>query len=155
ECDERQGLHLFSDWFIVEPVDENNRRVPPGVESSKILLTNLANKVQPFIRFELPDRVTVLEGDCRCGSILPRILLKGRTSEMVYLGAMDGGRVAVPPFHLTTLAEMVPGIGRYQIVQENDRNLTLLFSARSDADAASVHESLDSSFQRYLEDRGL
>ena len=154
ECEERRGIHVFSDWFIVEPVDENNRRVRPGVESDKILVTNLANYAQPFIRFELPDRVTVLEGECPCGSALPRVLLKGRTSEVLYL-ASEGGRVAVPPFHLTTLAEMVPGIGRYQIVREDDRRLSVLFTARDDAEAASVGAALESSFGGYLIRSGL
>lgn len=154
ECEQRQGIHLFADWFILEPVDESNQLVPRGVESSKILLTNLANYVQPFIRFELPDRITMLEDNCVCGSILPRISLKGRTSEVLYLKS-ESGKTTVPPFHLTTLAEMVPGIGRYQVIQEDEENLTVSFSARTGADAKSVRESLEISFRAYLKKNGL
>jgi phenylacetate-CoA ligase len=154
ECEERRGIHLFSDWVIVEPVDDEGRQVPPGVESDKVLITNLANYVQPFIRFELPDRVTVLEGDCPCGSALPRVLLKGRASEVLYLPGADG-KVTIPPFHLTTLAEMVPGIQRYQIIQEDERRLSILFTARGEIDPESVRSSLVSSFEDYLGRRGL
>lgn len=155
ECEQQSGIHVFSDWFIVEPVDEQGRPVPPGVESDKILITNLANYAQPFIRFELPDRVTVLEGDCPCGNVLPRVSLKGRASEVLYLAKGDSKKAAVPPFHLTTLAEMVPGIQRYQIIQEDPTNISVLFTARSGVDPRSVHQSLKNSFDDYLEKNGL
>jgi phenylacetate-CoA ligase len=155
ECEERRGIHLFSDWIVVEPVDKDDRRVPLGVESDKILITNLANYVQPFIRFELPDRVTVLDGDCPCGSILPRVLLKGRASEVLYLLDGNGNKVAVPPVHLTTLAEMVPGIQRYQIIQEDEHRLSVLFTARSDVTSEEVGASLRTSFDDYLSKNGL
>jgi phenylacetate-coenzyme A ligase PaaK-like adenylate-forming protein len=154
ECDERNGLHVFADWFLVEPVDDEGHPVPPGVESAKIYLTNLANYVQPFIRFELSDRVTLIDQPCPCGSVLPRILLKGRASEVLRFPA-GVDTVRVPPFHLTTLAEMVAGIQRYQIVQEADTNLTVLFTARRDADAATVERTLRTSFETYLAQTGL
>ena len=155
ECEQRQGIHIFADWFILEAVDKDGHRVAPGIESDKILVTNLANYVQPFIRFELPDRVTILEEDCPCGSVLPRVLLKGRASEVLYLAKGESEKTAVPPFHLTTLAEMVPGIQRYQIIQEDATNLSVLFTARNDIDPRVVCQSLESSFEDYLKKNGL
>jgi phenylacetate-coenzyme A ligase PaaK-like adenylate-forming protein len=155
ECREHRGIHIFSDWFIVEPVDELGQPVAPGVESEKVFITNLANHVQPFIRFELSDRVTLLSGDCRCGSILPRISLKGRTSEVLCFMGKGGREVRVPPFHLTTLAEMVPGVQRFQLVQENASNLLVLFTARPAVDGSSVEARLRSDFQDYLHRNGL
>ena len=35
-----------------------------GVRSHTVLLTNLANLVQPLIRYDLGDSVTLLEGWC-------------------------------------------------------------------------------------------
>jgi phenylacetate-CoA ligase len=155
ECRERQGIHVFSDWFVVEAVDELGREVPPGVESDKILVTNLANHVQPFIRFELPDRVTLFDGVCACGSILPRLSVQGRSSEILYFTGSGGEEVRVPPSHLATVAEMVPGIQRYQVVQEDEANLLVLFTARDDADGLSVEARLRSDFDAYLRRIGL
>jgi phenylacetate-CoA ligase len=155
ECERQQGIHLFTDWFIVEPVDHQGNRVPPGVESDRVLITNMANYVQPFIRFELPDRVTVLEDQCPCGSVFPRVLVRGRTSELLRFLDNDRNKVNVPPFHLTTLAEMVPGIARYQIIQDREDHLTVRFTARSEAVAHSVHTSLKSSFEKYLKEQQL
>ena len=44
-----------SDLCIVELVDAENRPVPPGMPSAKVLLTNLYNRTQPLIRYELTD----------------------------------------------------------------------------------------------------
>ena len=146
---------MFTDWFIVEPVDHQGNRVAPGVESAKVLITNMANYVQPFIRFELPDRVTVFEDPCPCGSVFPRVLLRGRTSELLSFLDNERKKVHVPPFHLTTLAEMVPGIERYQIIQDREDHLTVRFTARLAANAHSVHASLKFSFEKYLEEQRL
>lgn len=52
--------------------------------------------MQPVIRFELSDRATLLEVECPCGSVLSRVLLKGRAKEVLYF-SVDEGQMAVPP----------------------------------------------------------
>ena len=53
-----------TDMCIVELVDADNRPVPPGVPSAKVLVTNLYNFVQPLIRYELTDAF-VRQPGCR------------------------------------------------------------------------------------------
>ena len=48
-------IQLASDLAIVELVDHDNRPVDPGTPSTKALVTNLCNRVQPLIRYELTD----------------------------------------------------------------------------------------------------
>jgi phenylacetate-coenzyme A ligase PaaK-like adenylate-forming protein len=56
----RQGrLHLNSDWFLAEPVDNAGQPVPRGSRSEALLVTNLANHVQPVIRYQLGDSVII------------------------------------------------------------------------------------------------
>src|SRR6185437_2444730 len=50
-----QAMHYSADWFIFEPVDEQYRAVPVGHPSHSLLVTNMANYVQPIIRYELGD----------------------------------------------------------------------------------------------------
>ena len=71
-------LHLNSDWLVLEPVDEHHRPVPPGAIGHTTLLTNLANRVQPLIRYDLGDRVRLLPTACACGSSRPLIEVEGR-----------------------------------------------------------------------------
>ncbi len=42
------------------------------------VLTNLANTVQPLIRYDLGDQVTMQTERCMCGSPLPVIEVQGR-----------------------------------------------------------------------------
>ncbi len=49
-------LHVHADWVILEPVDTDLRPVPAGELSATVLLTSLANRVQPLLRPDLGDR---------------------------------------------------------------------------------------------------
>src|SRR5262249_37182315 len=51
-------LTVASDLCIVDLVDEHDHPVPLGEPSAKVLVTNLYNRVQPLIRYELNDRFT-------------------------------------------------------------------------------------------------
>ncbi|MGN6676886.1 MAG: hypothetical protein ACTHKL_03800, partial [Streptosporangiaceae bacterium] len=55
-------LTFNTDLCIAELVDADNRPVQPGRPSAKVLLTNLYNRTQPLIRYELPD-VFIAEDD--------------------------------------------------------------------------------------------
>jgi phenylacetate-CoA ligase len=81
-CPTDPGMHVNADWSILEVVDADNRPVPAGQPGAKVLLTNLANPVQPVIRYAVPDRVTLAAGGCGCGSRLPRVeRVEGRGQE--------------------------------------------------------------------------
>ena len=60
-------MHVFEDLVHVEVVDDDGRAVPDGSPGSRILVTNLLNRTQPLIRFELTDLVTVSPEPCPCG----------------------------------------------------------------------------------------
>ena len=48
------------------------------MRSEKVLITNLANYIQPFIRYELTDRVIVHNKPCRCGKTTHWLEIEGR-----------------------------------------------------------------------------
>ena len=49
-------MRFATDMCIVELVDARNRPVADGTTSAKVLVTNLHNRTQPLIRYELTDR---------------------------------------------------------------------------------------------------
>lgn len=127
-CDHGR-LHVNSDWVILEPVDEEYQPVPPGQASQTVLLTNLANRVQPIIRYDLGDSITVNPYPCRCGNPLTAIQVEGRRDEILYLQAPDGESVPILPMALATVIEEVPGVTRYQIIQTAPTELSLRIEA--------------------------
>jgi len=125
-CECRCGrLHLNSDWAILEPVDEHGRPVPPGVCGATTLLTNLANRVQPLIRYDLGDRVVLHSRACACGSHLPVIDVEGRTDDTLRLGRAGTHAVPVLPLAVSTVLEDDAGLFDFQLVQEGPCELLL------------------------------
>lgn len=107
ECTERH-FHINDDWIIVEAVDENNQPVPFGTQSAKVLLTNLANKICPIIRFEITDRIILHKEPCACGNSRPWLTLEGRTDDILVFG--NGIKFASLPLY--AILKEVQGIER-------------------------------------------
>lgn len=122
EC-ERGALHVNDDWVVLEPVDENYGPVEPDTPSASVLLTNLANRVQPLVRYELGDSVTRVSKPCGCGRPFPVIRVDGRRDEILRLDDARGHDVPVMPMALCTAVEEGCGVHRFQVVQTGPRAL--------------------------------
>lgn len=118
-------MHLNADWVILEPVDEHHRPVPPGVSPHAVLLTNLANTLQPLIRYELCDHVTVHAERCPCGSPLPVIEVSGRQDDVLVMASCQGGTVTLLPLALSTVLESDAGVFDFHLRQVDERTLVL------------------------------
>ncbi|HEU5360240.1 MAG TPA: hypothetical protein VFU42_03685 [Candidatus Deferrimicrobiaceae bacterium] len=137
-------LHLNADWVVLEPVDAEYRPVPEGRPSHTTLLTNLANRVQPILRYDLGDRVTQVPGPCPCGSPLPGILVEGRRDEILHLRSDAGRTVPVVPMALATVVEETPGVRSYQLIQSGPARIRLRIDEAQGYERARVqHEAAD------------
>jgi phenylacetate-CoA ligase len=118
ECEHHQGIHLFEDTTLVENVDPDGQPVPDGQPGARLLVTNLYNLVQPLLRLEVTDLVTLDPDPCPCGRNLVRArTIHGRSDDVLSLPARDGGRVAVHPLHFALLTRD-PQVGEFQVVQD-------------------------------------
>jgi len=148
-------LHVNSDWVILEPVDEAYQPVPPGQASHTVLLTNLANWVQPIIRYDLGDSITVSPDPCPCGSPLPAIRVEGRRDEILSLQAANGEVVHLLPMALATIIEETPGVRRFQVIQTAPATLRIRLEVLPGADGPQVWEILADRLRDYLSSQGL
>jgi len=144
-------IHANADWVILEPVDTNYRAVDPGETSATVLLTNLANGIQPLIRYDLGDSVTMLPEPCPCGSPLPALRVEGRHDDSVALEAPDGRSVTLLPLVLATVLEEEARVHDFQLVQRSADRLVLRLG-RHTSDAAP---RACAALQRYLRVNGL
>ena len=151
---EHGWLHLNSDWVVLEPIDADGSPTAPGEESHTALLTNLANRVQPILRYRLDDKIMTLPGPCPCGSALPAIRVRGRTAEPLLFDS-NGGEVGVLPIALRGLIVRTPGIERFQLVQTTPTALCVRFETDSGADPEAVWRSLSGAFEELLAEHGL
>ena len=143
ECSEGH-LHINEDWVIVEPVDRDYRPVGFGVQSDKVLITNLSNYIQPFIRYELTDRVIVHDEKCSCGRTTRWLEIEGRTDDI--LKFPDGVQIA--PMSLYKILEEVDSIRRFQLVQRAEDKLELrLIADDKETSFKEARQSLCSFFE--------
>jgi phenylacetate-CoA ligase len=118
ECEHHQGIHLFEDTTLVENVDADGQPVPAGQPGARLLVTNLHNLVQPLLRLEVTDLVTLDPDPCPCGRTLARVsTIHGRSDDVLSLPARDGGQVDVHPLQFALLTRD-PQVREFQVVQD-------------------------------------
>lgn len=151
----REGwLHVNADWAILEPVDTDYRPTPPGEYSHTILLTNLANRVLPILRYDLGDSVMQRPEPCPCGNPLPAIRVQGRAADAVTFVTKGGVQVTIPPLAFETIAHR-PGVDLFQIVQDAPERLLVRFRTAAGVQAAHIWPPMRADLERLLTERDL
>ena len=136
ECERQDGYHIASDNLLVEVVDEGGCAVPPG-GTGRIVITDLHNDANPFIRYEIGDlgALAPAEARCACGRPFPRLArVEGRLQEVIR--TPEGGRLTA--LFIPHLMKEFPWIDGYQVVQNSPVQLTLRLVTRGPLDDAAV-----------------
>jgi phenylacetate-CoA ligase len=135
-------MRFATDMCIVELVDARNQPVTDGATSAKVLVTNLHNRTQPLIRYELTDRFTCHPA---AGDPYLHATVEGRADETFRYGS-----VTIDPLVIRTTMVKTPGVVEYQI-RQTDRGI----DAAVVADGTLDHAALASSLQDGLHTAGL
>lgn len=139
--------HVNEDWVILEAVDEAMQPVPDGTLSATVLLTVLANEVQPFIRYDLGDCVQFDEDSCTCGSPFRSIQVEGRQATLVRVGG-----VTLSPLVFNLEHDQAQ---RIQLVQTGEWDFELRIQLAEGAAAGPVFQEVIASVKRVFRDNGL
>jgi len=139
--------HVNEDWVILEAVDESMRSVPDGTLSATVLLTVLANDVQPFIRYDLGDCVRFHTDPCPCGSPFRSFQVEGREATLVRVG-----EVTLSPLVFDLEHEHAR---RIQLVQTSERDFEVRIEPADEAAAGVVFQEVIQSVKRVFRDNGL
>jgi phenylacetate-coenzyme A ligase PaaK-like adenylate-forming protein len=91
-------------------VDAAGAPVPPGVASARILLTNLTNRIQPLIRYEIGDRFVRQPDSPRHGHL--RASVEGRADEVLRFGKLE-----IHPLVIRSVLVKTPEVSDYQVRQ--------------------------------------
>ncbi len=133
DCSLHRGLHVFNDNVVLEIVDGKGEQVAAGKEGH-VVLTNLYNRCQPLIRYQMNDIAAYSKEECECG--LPFPLLKtvsGRREEVLWVEKAGGGYETLHPISFVEF--FVPGLRRLQVVQVRRNSLLLRVVAEGNAGA--------------------
>ncbi|MDP2344540.1 MAG: phenylacetate--CoA ligase family protein [Deltaproteobacteria bacterium] len=147
-------LHINEDAAILEAVDDDDRPVPDGAWSERVLVTNLLNHAQPVLRYRLDDRVRIDGGLCPCGSPFRRVEIVGRTDDVVYLDDGQCFQAHTPiPFEIALLG--VPGLLQFALVHEEQNRLRVSVVVEDGASGLSVSDLVCERLERYFAEHGL
>ncbi|AFM16271.1 coenzyme F390 synthetase [Mycolicibacterium chubuense NBB4] len=150
-----QNLHVNSDWHILEPVDEDNRPVAAGQLSDGVLVTNLANRIQPIIRYQMGDRVAIQPESCPCGSAFPWIRVVGRTDDVLTFAGAQGRGIRILPLAIASVAEETPGVAICQLIQRGPSELHVRLGVRPGSSEPVVWAELHRRLQGFLADHAI
>jgi phenylacetate-CoA ligase len=126
ECQERNGLHINEDHFLVELVDPITLAPVSEGSPGELVLTTLAKEAFPVIRFRTRDMTRLLPGPCPCGRTTRRMArVERRSDEILIVRGMkvDPRRVG------EIFAEIEGHVSAHQILVEREGamdSLTLL-----------------------------
>lgn len=91
ECRENKGgLHVFEDHFLVEIVDpETGDSVAEG-EAGELVVTTLTKQAQPVVRYRTRDITRFLAGPCPCGRTTRRLArIEGRADDVLIIRGIN------------------------------------------------------------------
>ena len=128
--------------------------MPSGARSDALLVTNLANYVQPVIRYQLGDSVVISDHGCACGAPLATISVEGRTDEILRFPLAGGGKAVIVPMAIATVVEGARGVRRYQVLPPAPDVLTIRLDHDPGADRAEIWQRVRARLADLLQAHG-
>lgn len=115
------GMHVTAEDIVLELVDGEGRPVPDG-EPGEIVVTHLATREFPFIRYRTGDVAVRSARRCACGRGLPLLEeIQGRTTDFVV--AADG--TVMHGLALIYILRDLPGLDSFKVVQHSREKVTV------------------------------
>jgi phenylacetate-CoA ligase len=113
ECEEKNGLHVWGDEFLVETINPNTGEVLEPGKEGELVFTMLSREAMPLLRYRSRDLSRVFVDECACGRCHPRIQrIKGRSDDMLIVGGVN-----VFPSQIEHVLMNITGLGdQYQII---------------------------------------
>ncbi len=89
ECRERDGLHIWHDYYLVEIIDPRTGEVLPDGERGELVVTPLVKEAMPLIRYRTGDVTVKMEDGCVCGRMQKIGRITGRSDDMLVIRGIN------------------------------------------------------------------
>lgn len=140
ECEQHDGIHVWTDYFHVEIIDPDTLEpVPPGTPG-ELVTTTLNKEATPLIRYRTRDLTHLYPDPCPCGSPYPRIgRIRGRSDDQIKVR----GVIFLPMQVDTVLGEMTGAGPEFQAHVDRDESGRDSLMVRVEAADQSVSGELE------------
>ena len=143
ECSAHQGIHYWSDYYILEILNpDTSETLTPG-EVGEMVVTTLQKEAVPLIRYRTHDLTSLIQEPCPCGNLFPRHdRLQGRTDDMFIFRGVN-----IYPSQIDNLLSTLPGVGsEYQVFlnqMEGKDKLTLRIERAQNTDSTGDSQTAE------------
>jgi phenylacetate-CoA ligase len=121
ECERKHGFHLGEINYYTEVIDPKTGEQLEDGEIGELHFTTFDREGMPLIRYNSHDLGRIIPGDCECGVPIKRIEIKGRSDDLIPIGA--GDNLFTKMFDEAIFS--IPEVQEYQVIFEkkNDKDL--------------------------------
>ena len=151
ECiEERDGLHVHEDHFLVEIVDPDSG-APLEEGEGELVFTTLMKEAMPMLRYRTGDIASLTFEPCRCGRTTARIRgLRGRRDDMIIVRGVN-----VYPSNVEHALLSVPATApHYQLVVDREGTMDELTvqcePAGPEVDVVSLRTAVEHVLREHL-----
>ncbi len=138
-------LHITAEDIVVEILGPDGQVVPEG-EQGEIVVTHMATRDFPFVRYRTGDMGSLSTASCPCGRGLPVLAtVEGRSTDFVV--TETGSRIH--GLALIYILRALPQVGQFKIVQESTTHVVVYVVPASDF-GAPQHDLIREGFQQRL-----
>jgi len=140
------GMHITAEDVIVELLDREGQPVPLG-QAGEIVVTHLATRDFPFIRYRTGDIAVMDAQPCRCGRGLPMLKeIQGRSTDFVV--AADG--TVMHGLALIYILRDLPGLASFKVVQHSRERTEVFLVPEAGVDMGQASVKVVAGFKQRL-----
>lgn len=153
ECEEKHGMHICEDMFIVEIIDPETGEVLPEDSFGELVFTTITKEGQPLIRYRTRDLCILDYSECSCGRTHVRMKKPtGRTDDMLIIRGVNVFPSQIEEVLLRNSIEVSPN---YQIFVDRVNNTDTLdinveLSPKFNGDVETEKHNLESQLRSAL-----
>lgn len=118
ECEFQNGLHVWTDEFLVETIDPESGEVLEPGKKGELVFTMLTREAMPLLRYRTRDLAAISQEECECGRYHARIMrVSGRSDDMLIIGGVN-----VFPSQIEEVLFKTPELGdQFQIFVDREK----------------------------------
>jgi phenylacetate-CoA ligase len=113
ECEQKQGMHLWEDHFVIEIIDPQTGEPAPEGKPGELVMTTLCREAMPLLRYRTRDITSVILEPCSCGRTHRRLRrITGRSDDMLIVRGVN-----IYPQQIERVLMATRGIGRNYLIR--------------------------------------
>ncbi len=112
ECEEKHGMHLWEDHYLMEVVNPETGDPLPEGKLGELVLTSLSREAMPLLRYRTRDMTSIIAEPCACGRTHRRInRITGRSDDMLIVRGVN-----IYPQQIESVLMGLPSLGRNYLI---------------------------------------